>query len=618
MVKFPPHGRNHMHRPALLLIFAASITFTMICPVTSGTLKADREIHRITDSAKGGGDEALPPDFPIGPGEVLGDWAYLNGTHIMQTKDTAMVCLDGCPMDGDQCWDSPHSPDTPFDGGHRDYYCSRACIAMIARIGGCSLSQDRISYYVMEEAGAASESARRTGHIGDPFGDLGHEMPFLETDILMALDWLYDQPAGSSRTVRFTMSVFDDGDPSDMDTIKEFIDDGRPVIRDVTATHTAIHSTVIDGYAIVTARDGEVLNYVHTLDPADPLEPVVDEEGFTDAQPGSRWEVLIPGQTLHIEFPPASGAPMRTDEPGISADTDGDGLVDFDEVERFETDPNSADTDGDGLDDKTDMLGYLFDPDGSYNLRNRDIDHDGSPKELDSDNDDPENESVNDGCEDENQNGFYDPGGAYETNCFSLSDDFSVYNPRCFLGTIRIHGTGTHSSPFATATPTEEIVIEAGFPLDSEEFLHEHTWSISGRAQMEAGMLLIESVTSGSGEGTARVTIELNEDLTYRITTDVDPREGTYTINTSGQVSIHTLYFAFADHHWDYLGENTPPWMVSQLEEWGPMNIMEGEAEVMEDGVLRLAGEDTYTMPGMANFSAGSVREWDIRIPANY
>jgi hypothetical protein len=45
----------------------------------------------------------------------------------------------------------------------------------------------------------------------------------------------------------------------------------------------------------------------------------------------------------------------RAQEPQVSKDSDGDGLVDFDENERFRTAPNNKDSDKDGVPDKEDI-----------------------------------------------------------------------------------------------------------------------------------------------------------------------------------------------------------------------------------------------------------------------
>lgn len=46
----------------------------------------------------------------------------------------------------------------------------------------------------------------------------------------------------------------------------------------------------------------------------------------------------------------------------LKADSDGDGLSDKDEVMQYHTDPNKADTDGDGLNDNDEILKYKTDP----------------------------------------------------------------------------------------------------------------------------------------------------------------------------------------------------------------------------------------------------------------
>jgi len=66
-----------------------------------------------------------------------------------------------------------------------------------------------------------------------------------------------------------------------------------------------------------------------------------------------------------------------------AADTDGDGISDYDEINEYGTDPDKADTDGDGLNDG-DELSYWgdewdagYDDDGLINLLDRDSDGDG-------------------------------------------------------------------------------------------------------------------------------------------------------------------------------------------------------------------------------------------------
>ena len=86
-----------------------------------------------------------------------------------------------------------------------------------------------------------------------------------------------------------------------------------------------------------------------------------------------------------IQDDPTAVAPIDTDGDGLTdddeinkygtdprnPDTDGDGLSDGDEVIRYKTDPQNPDTDGDGLKDGEEVLTYKTDP------RNPDTDGDG-------------------------------------------------------------------------------------------------------------------------------------------------------------------------------------------------------------------------------------------------
>ena len=105
-------------------------------------------------------------------------------------------------------------------------------------------------------------------------------------------------------------------------------------------------------------------------------------------------------------------------------DSDGDGLVDFDERARFGTGPTDPDDDNDGVPDKADMRDYMFDATGGR--RAADWDGDGVPKERDPDNDRKLNNGSKDGCEDGNHNGKLDAG---ETSNFNSADDGACTTP---------------------------------------------------------------------------------------------------------------------------------------------------------------------------------------------
>lgn len=75
-----------------------------------------------------------------------------------------------------------------------------------------------------------------------------------------------------------------------------------------------------------------------------------------------------------------------------NADTDGDGLSDFEEVRRFGTDPLKADTDGDGLNDEVELVEIGTDPrvadtDGDGLVDGREVERKTDPRKPDTDGD---------------------------------------------------------------------------------------------------------------------------------------------------------------------------------------------------------------------------------------
>ncbi len=116
--------------------------------------------------------------------------------------------------------------------------------------------------------------------------------------------------------------------------------------------------------------------------------------GFTDnldavsaGRNDSYWNLslnffsFLRGEEVGIEFRPESGdrdmdglsldEERRYGTDPNSADTDGDGLTDGEEVHTYQTDPTKADTDGDGLTDREEIFTYKSNP------LNKDADGDG-------------------------------------------------------------------------------------------------------------------------------------------------------------------------------------------------------------------------------------------------
>lgn len=322
----------------------------------------------------------------------------LGVTPKLQHKDTLMLDLSGDTETGTSRWDSAHETDADAIAGngvpvranqHDNMYCTRASISMIVAYHGGKLSQDRIAY----QAYAGSTS----GDLGNGVGLWPNEIKTQGTGKNI-FDWAMNGNAVTSSRGKPTFAQ-----------VRGWIDANRPML---TVENNDSHSVVLDGYQVIAGKE-----YAHRVDP------------WTAS--GS-WVLYSTWQITEYHAPPAGVTPRSDeDQNGNSKsdaldDTDGDGVSDFDEDNRFQTDKNKVDTDGDRVNDKQDIREYVFNVNGVYNLQNADMDADGKRKELDSDNDYAANNGSDDGCEDPNYNGKYEiPLG--ETSNFNPADDIRLH-----------------------------------------------------------------------------------------------------------------------------------------------------------------------------------------------
>lgn len=299
-------------------------------------------------------------------------------TWQLQHKDSNMLCLDGDSESGSNPWNSEHSS----RGEHGNAYCARATMAMMASYYGSNLSQDRISFEIFGEA--------------EPEGDLGHNIGVTIDNINEIVHWSLDL---AIPRIEFKPTF---------DNIKSWIDNERPIYSLIPG-----HARLINGYKEISL--GLItLKFIHLLDPWD----------------REKWVSYASDDIIACYVGPSSpdGAPNvrmeEDDEFTTMDDSDGDGVVDFDEAYRFFTDPYEPDSDGDGVNDKQDIREYVFDSNGNYQYRSPYFGSgDSDRKELDWDHD---NGGASDGCEDTNQNGIRDSG---ETDNFNGRDDVECTPP---------------------------------------------------------------------------------------------------------------------------------------------------------------------------------------------
>jgi hypothetical protein len=359
----------------------------------------------------------------------------LSVPFLFQKKDTPMLLLESKNETGPHAWDVAHADfdkNDPADNKN----CALASIAMVNHFYGGNLSQDRIGYYLLKDAESGPER------------DLNYGSGFNSSQITRALQYAL----GVKPTLREGQSV-----DTFWKDVTASIDAGRPMVGS-----TPEHVFVITGY-------GEIddISYITINDPWDKSYNV-DLKNPKQSDLRAEWDDywLIP-----------SGVVATKDDPAIFEDSDGDGVVNIDESERFKTDPNIADTDQDGVNDKQDIASGVFDPGYGYAFhlddKGRDFDSDGKPTELDEDSD---NAGCLDGTEDTNGNGKYDP-ELDETYNFEDADD------------VCIKGSSEVVSDF-----TCRQVISSSQVLTLREWGH------------NKGIFSIKASDDGTVEGTATIT----------------------------------------------------------------------------------------------------------------
>jgi outer membrane protein assembly factor BamB len=213
------------------------------------------------------------------------------------------------PLSGPYAWDIPDENRSPTDSNR----CIKAAVSMVNSYYGGHLSQDRIAYYVYHEY----------LHFPSPEDDFGSGLGVIDVNLFKVLSWALN----GAPVIRL------DGKP-DFSEIKNFIDNNLPTIRDNGPSHLI---TVIEGYD----TDGQM---VYLIDPLN----------------GTKTKVPYDSLDFFCCWVPAgSNITARSDEPTIWMDSDHDGVVDFDEINRFHTDPYDNDTYGLGIDDKK-VIEYTY------------------------------------------------------------------------------------------------------------------------------------------------------------------------------------------------------------------------------------------------------------------
>lgn len=338
--------------------------------------------------------------------------------HKYQHKDTELLCIwtdmngehtrPGCLETGDYRWDQPHPdgppPDPAIQEVHGTCYCWAASIAMVNEKYGGDLSQDRIAYQ--------NWHADRP----EPEGDLGHAHPNDDGRITTTLSWalrgaeinyIFREPGGFSFA-----------------EITGWIDQLDCFVAGIPGAGIG-HVEVIYRSSEITSSDGTNIQIVYAQDPWwGPNIPHVFSYVIEGA-PQRYWRRHRLNVFDAVWLQPQEGVEATEQEASVTTDSDGDGVMDFDEDNRFCSTRNDPDTDDDEVPDSSEIRSYTFhdtDHDGHENdaLTFPDVDGDGLRAECDCDTDD---DSVFDGGEDIDGDGKSPEAG--ET-CVYDDGDFAI------------------------------------------------------------------------------------------------------------------------------------------------------------------------------------------------
>src|SRR5574341_759984 len=210
-----------------------------------------------------------------------------------QRKDTSMLLLESKNETGAHSWDKAHpklDPDDPADNQN----CSLASIAMVNAFFGGTLSQDRIGYEVYKDT------------LPGPEMDLNYGRALRVRQVTQAITFALGA-APTPPAIKTPEALW-------ADVVKE-IDANRPVIA-----ANLNHVVVITGYSEAEGK--------RTISVNDPWVGIYDVELGAPLNPNLE-------SPLDMDWLLPAAQQPASDEPEISQDSAGDGVVDFDETQRF-------------------------------------------------------------------------------------------------------------------------------------------------------------------------------------------------------------------------------------------------------------------------------------------
>ncbi|MCI5129104.1 MAG: VWA domain-containing protein, partial [Candidatus Electrothrix sp. AUS3] len=328
-------------------------------------------------------------------------------------KDSSLLCVDGCDVTH---WDKSNATGAQHD--HSTWYCWAAAAQMLNWYRGGSLLQDEIVATVKGDI--TTSTAQPSPHI--PHGVTPENSLPHESHAGASREDGYHSLRYALQATNTELHVIDDEKP-ESDELREFIDSGRPL-----RYSTGGHAMVVDGDR-TTAAGVFQARFLNT-----------DNDGQVE------WRTWSTEPFAWCAVPDAD-LTGRTGDSRMTADSDGDGMVDFDEDERFPTDEKYKDSEWDGVRDKEDVA--------SYALRkiSADVDSDGIRGEVDPDSD---NGGFLDGQEDLDWDGKYEVADG-ETDPHDPTDETEIDIDLVLL----IDTTGSMGDDIDAVKTAAEKIVDA-------------------------------------------------------------------------------------------------------------------------------------------------------------
>lgn len=242
-------------------------------------------------------------------------WNALPIDTIIGHKDTRFLFLGYGQKALEYNWDRSHENMPHLSNSYR---CWLVASQLMNHIYGGNITQDEILYAVRFNSNEP---------LVDPFFPVGADT----TESMQALRF----SLGSENIERHK------GSPS-YDVVKHEIDSGNPIYVAIDyASQDEGHAMVIYGYV------GEKDNYAFLY-------------AFDDNYGNLTNSVAKPDLIREYYLVRTSYASVAFHDSRLDMDSDADGITDFDEIERFGTDPYNSDTDEDGIDDKKEIYRYTI------------------------------------------------------------------------------------------------------------------------------------------------------------------------------------------------------------------------------------------------------------------